>query len=125
VSDGDPPFARQELNSFVMNYGIAHIISSPMHQGVNDGTDSAVKIMKSLLLKTYKEGGDSYEAMLEQRNTPPQDKGRSPADVMNNKDMWPHTSLVPRRSRLRQTWTVSRNVTERDSPRTPTKYCQH
>ena len=41
--------------------------------------------MKTLLVKTYKEGGDPYEAMLEQRNTPPQDTGRSPAEMMFNR----------------------------------------
>ena len=44
-----------------------------------------VKIMKSLLVKTHKEGGDPYEAMLEQRNTPRQDTGRSPAELMFNR----------------------------------------
>ena len=29
--------------------------------------------MKSLLIKTYKDGGDPYEAILEQWNTPRQD----------------------------------------------------
>ena len=33
-------------------------------------------------MKTHKEGGDPYEAMLEQRNTPRQDTGRSPAEMM-------------------------------------------
>ena len=41
--------------------------------------------MKTLLVKTYKEGGDPYEAMLEQRNTSRQDTGRSPAEMMLNR----------------------------------------
>ena len=41
--------------------------------------------MKSLLLKTHKEGGDPYEAMSEQRNTPCQDTGLSPAEMMFNR----------------------------------------
>jgi len=41
--------------------------------------------MKSLLRKTHKEGGDPYEAMLEQRNTPHQDTGCSPADMIFNR----------------------------------------
>ena len=41
--------------------------------------------MKSLLIKTHKEGGDSYEAMLEQRNAPRQDTGHSPAEMMFNR----------------------------------------
>ena len=41
--------------------------------------------MKSLLVKTHNEGGDPYEAMLEQRNTSRQDTGRSPAKMMFNR----------------------------------------
>ena len=37
------------------------------------------------MLKPIKEGGDPYEAMLEQRNTPRQDTGRSPAEMMFNR----------------------------------------
>ena len=67
------------------DWGINHFSSSPMHQRANGKTESAVKIMKSLLMKAHKDGGDPYEAMLEQRNTPRQDTGRSPAEVMFNR----------------------------------------
>ena len=56
-----------------------------MHQRANGRAELAVKIVKTLLVKTYKEGGDPYEAMLEQRNTPHQDTGRSPAEMMFNR----------------------------------------
>lgn len=85
VSDGGPQFTSQEFSSFVEDWGIAHVTSSPMHQRANGKAESAVKIMKSLLRKTHKEGGDPYEAMLEQRNTPRQDTGRSPAEMMFNR----------------------------------------
>ena len=74
VSDGGPQFTSQEFNSFVEDWSINHVTS-----------ESAVKIMKSLLIKTHKEGGDPYEAMLEQRNTPRQDTGRSPVEMMFNR----------------------------------------
>ena len=41
--------------------------------------------MKPLLQKTHKEGGDPYEAILEQINTPRQDTSRSPAEMMFNR----------------------------------------
>ena len=56
-----------------------------MHQRANSKAESAFKIMKSLLVKTHKEGGDPHEAMLEQRNTPHQDTGCSPAEIMFNR----------------------------------------
>ena len=36
------------------------------------------------VIKTYKDGGDPYEAILEQRNTPRQDTALSPAEMMFN-----------------------------------------
>ena len=63
------------------DWGITHVTSSLMHHRANGKAESAVKIMKSLLVKIHKEGGDPYEAMLEQRNTPRQDTGLSPAET--------------------------------------------
>ena len=85
VSDGGPRFTSQEFNSFMTSWGISHHTSSPMHQRANGKAESAVKIMKSLLIKTYKDGGDPYEAILEQRNTPRQDTALSPAEMMFNR----------------------------------------
>ena len=85
VSDGGPQFTSQEFKLLVDNWGITHITSSPMNHRANSRAESAVKIMKTLLVKTNKEGGDPYEAMLEQRNTPCQDTGRTPAEMMFNR----------------------------------------
>ena len=85
VSDGGLQFTSQEFNLFMEDWGINHVTSTPMHQRANGKAESAVKIMKSLLVKTHKEGGDPYEAMLEQRNTPRQDTGLSPAEMMFNR----------------------------------------
>ena len=41
--------------------------------------------MKSLLIKTHKDGDDPYQAILEQRNTPRQETGLSPAQMMFNR----------------------------------------
>ena len=84
VSDGGPQFTSQEFNSFMTSWGISHHTSSPMHQRANGKAESAVKIMKSLLIKTYKDGGDPYEAILKQRNTPRQDTALSPAQMIFN-----------------------------------------
>ena len=86
VPDGGPQFTIQEFNSFVEDWGISHVNSSPVHQRANGKEEYAVKmIVKPHLVKTHKEGGDPYEAMLEQRNTPRQDTGRSPAELIFNR----------------------------------------
>ena len=67
---------------------LAAILQKPLSQApkrlqrANGKAESAVKIMKSLLMKTHKERGDPYEPMLEQRNTPRQDTGLSLAEMM-------------------------------------------
>ena len=64
VSDGGrPQFTSQDFNSFVEDWGINHVTSSPMHQRANGKAESAVKIMKSLLVKTHKEG-DNQQCVL-------------------------------------------------------------
>ena len=54
VSDRGPQFTSQEFKLFVDNWGITHTTSSPMHQRANGRAESAVKVMKILLVKTYK-----------------------------------------------------------------------
>jgi transposase InsO family protein len=49
--------------------------SSPGHQQSNGKAEAAVKIVKTLMKKTVKDGRDQFEALLEQRNTPRQDTG--------------------------------------------------
>ena len=58
-----------------------------------------MKIMKSLLIKTYKDGGDPYEAILKQRNTPRQDTALSPAQMIfngNTRSFLPSLSSNPK-----------------------------
>ena len=99
VSNGGPQFTSKEFNSFVEDWGMTHVTSSPMHQRANGKAESAVKIMKSLLVKTHKERGYPYEAMSEQRNTPRQDTGLSRAEMMFNRrtrSFLPRISGIPK-----------------------------
>ena len=49
--------------------------------------------MKSLLIKTHKDGDDPYEAILEQRNTPRQDTGLM---MFNRKTLSKHLAVTQR-----------------------------
>jgi len=66
-----------------MNWGIAHLIANG--SASEQQSEICVRIMKSLFLKTDKEGGDPYEAMLEQSNTLRQDMGHSLAEIAFNR----------------------------------------
>jgi len=48
----------------------------------NGKAESAVKIVKQMMIKCLRNGSDQCEALLEQRNTPCQDTGKSPAEMM-------------------------------------------
>ena len=92
ISDGGPQLSSYMFKDFTDKWGITHTFSSPGHQQANGKAESAVKIMKNLLKKTLKEGGDPYEALLEQRNTPRQDTGLSPAQMMFGRNT---RSMIP------------------------------
>ncbi|XP_056022031.1 uncharacterized protein LOC130054940 [Ostrea edulis] len=85
MSDGGPQFVFQEFQDFAKKWGFTHVTSSPMHQQGNGKAESAVKAMKTLLDKCEVDKTDPYEAILEQKNTPRQDTGVSPAKVMFNR----------------------------------------
>ena len=80
MSDGGPQF-RTQFNTFCEDMGIDHQISSPYHPRSNGLAESAVKSCKKLIEKF--QGIDTIRsALLEFRNTPRADTGRSPAQLM-------------------------------------------
>jgi len=55
------------------------VSSSPHHHKANGKVESAVKIAKSLIKKSLKDNKDPWLALLDQRNTPTESIGTSPA----------------------------------------------
>jgi transposase InsO family protein len=82
MSDNGPQFVSREFELFLSNWKVNHATSSPGHQHSNGKAEAAVKIVKTLMKKTVKDGRDRFEALLEQRNTPRQDTGLSPVEMM-------------------------------------------
>ncbi|KAK3091320.1 hypothetical protein FSP39_018897 [Pinctada imbricata] len=82
ISDGGPQFTSSEFARFTRNWKIKHRTSSPNHQRANGKAESAVKVIKHLILKCEHDRTDQNEALMEQRNTPRQDTGLSPAQMM-------------------------------------------
>ncbi|CAC5392990.1 unnamed protein product [Mytilus coruscus] len=58
------------------------MVSSPNHPQGNGKAESAVKVIKNMTKKTLQDGRDQYEALLELRNTPTQNTGLSPTEIM-------------------------------------------
>ena len=79
VTDNGPQFSHQESHQFTLNWEFVHVSSSPHHHKSNGKVESAVKIAKSLIKKSLKDNKDPWLAPLDQRNTPTESIGTSPA----------------------------------------------
>jgi transposase InsO family protein len=82
VSDQGPQYTSAEFRSMTEEWGIIHTMSSPGHHQSNGKAEAAVKTVKHMMYKCLEEDGNQYEALLELRNTPRQDTGLSPAQMM-------------------------------------------
>uniref|UniRef100_A0A131YWL2 RNA-directed DNA polymerase n=1 Tax=Rhipicephalus appendiculatus TaxID=34631 RepID=A0A131YWL2_RHIAP len=79
ISDNGPQFACVD---FAAERQFRHCTSSPEHPQANRMAESAVKTAKSLLKKALESNGDPYLAILDHRNTPRQQMGASPAQLL-------------------------------------------
>ena len=79
VSDNGPQFSSEEFDRFSQKYEFEHRCSSPGHQQANGMAESAVKMAKQLIRRAVESGRDPLLAILDYRNTPTQDLGKSPA----------------------------------------------
>ena len=81
-SDQGPQFTSTQFHSMVNKWGIVHTMSSPGHHQSNGKAEAAVKTAKHMMYKCLQDGTDVHEALLELRNTPQQDTGLSPTQLM-------------------------------------------
>ena len=106
VTDSGSQFLSREFKDFTRNWGIGHATSSPEHHKSNGKAEAAVKIAKMMMRKALLDGTDQYEALLELRNTPRQDTGVSPAEMMfgrNTRSMLPSVGTKRIRSKRQVT----------------------
>ena len=84
-TDGGLQFTSQEFSKFTEKWGVKHVKSTPHYPQSNGHAESAVKAMKSLLIKTSPNGNLDKEefqiGLLEFRNTP-KAHGLSPAQIL-------------------------------------------
>ena len=82
MSDNGPPFNSTEFKAFSELYEFEHVTSSPGYPQSNGKVESAVKILKSLMIKAQEDDRDPYLALLDWRNTPTEGIGSSPAQQL-------------------------------------------
>ena len=97
MSDNGPPFNSQDFATFMQEYEIEHITSSPHYPKSNGKAESAVKIAKGLLRKTAEAEEDFQLALLNWRNTPTVGLDSSPAQRLFGRRT---RTLVPTASKL-------------------------
>ena len=94
VTDSGPQFLSREFRNFTTEWAIQHVMSPPEHHLSNGKAEGAVKITKTMTCKALRDGTDQYAVLLELRNTPRQDTGISPAEMMfgrNTRSLLPST----------------------------------
>lgn len=79
MSDNGPQFSSAEFRSFATQWGFEHITASPRYPKSNGKVENAVKTVKLLFSKCKDSGQSEYKALLDQRNTPSEGIGFSPA----------------------------------------------
>ncbi|XP_054289748.1 uncharacterized protein K02A2.6-like [Macrosteles quadrilineatus] len=82
VGDSGTPILSQAFKDFSEEWKFKIITSSPYHHQANGKVESAVKIFKSILKKVREDKGDVQQALLELRNTPLKEIGKSPAQLL-------------------------------------------
>ena len=82
VTDSGPQFLSRKFRNLTTKWAIQHVTSSPERLLSNGKAEAAVKITKTMMCKALRDGTDQYVALLELRNTPRQDTGISPAEMM-------------------------------------------
>jgi hypothetical protein len=82
VASDNSPFASAEFRRFAERFEFRHVTSSPRYAPSNGKAESAVKIAKRLMIKANETNTDPFLALLEWRNTPSEQLGLSPAQMM-------------------------------------------
>ena len=100
TTDGGPQFSSRRFADFCSRWGVTHLSSSPHYPQSNGHAETAVKAMKTLILKTTSNGDlnvDSFQrGLLEWRNTP-RANGESPAQALFHRPLTiVQTSAAPR-----------------------------
>ena len=82
VSDKGPEFSGREFAEFAKQYGFKHVTLSPRYPQCNGFAERAVQTAENILKKAKLEGKDFQLGLLAYRNTPIEEIGLSPAQML-------------------------------------------
>ena len=101
TSDGGPQYTAAETQEFLSRLGVRHRISSVRFPHSNQKAERSVGAAKRLLRDSVRPSGDIDTAslvrgLLQLRNTPDQDTGLSPAQLLLGRNL---CDFLPNKSR--------------------------
>ena len=82
ISDNGPQYTSSVMKKMVQQWGISHQTSSPGNGQANGAAEAAVETAKRLLRKCKAASEDPFLGLLNVRNTPQQNMGPSPAQIL-------------------------------------------
>ncbi|XP_035799241.2 uncharacterized protein K02A2.6-like [Amphiprion ocellaris] len=82
ISDNGPQYASAEFQDFAESWEFKHVTSSPTHAQSNGQAERTVQTVKNLLKKAECSKSDPYISLMEYRNTPLENVGLSPAQLL-------------------------------------------
>jgi transposase InsO family protein len=108
-TDGGPQFSSQSTQSFLRNWGVKWRVSSAHYPQSNGRAELAVKTAKRLLRDNISPNGDlntdtAARALLQYRNTPLQDIGVSPAQLLYGRRLRDHLPSFADVLKIRPEW---------------------
>ena len=104
-SDGGPEFTASVTKDFLRRWGVSHRVSSAYNPQSNGRAEVAVKSAKRLLRSNTSSTGDLdrdrfLRAILQLRNTPDPDCGKSPAEIVFGRPLRDTLSFARRLQKL-------------------------
>ena len=105
ASDNGPQYSNtrnlfsnnHEFKKFAEEWGFSHTTSSPEYPQSNGAAERAVQTAKRILKKAAAENKDPFEGLLKYRNTPFEDIGVSPAQLLMSRRT---RTMIPTHRRL-------------------------
>ena len=115
-TDGGPQFSSNLFTTFLKNWGVRHRLSSVSYPQSNGRAELAVKTAKRIIMENTIRGSlnndKAARAILQHRNTPIQDLGLSPAQILFHRQLRDHMPNHPHHYRLHKKWLLQAKARE-------------
>ena len=118
-TDGGLPFQAQEVNKFLNDWQVEHVVSSASYPQGNGRAELAVKTAKRILRDNTARDGSlntdkACRAFLQYRNTPVKHVGLSPAQILFHRNLRDGIPMDPAMLKPNQMWVIAASQREND-----------